>query len=134
MISEKQTAYGTAFLEQVSKDLKAEFPEMSGFSVRNLKYTRQFYQFYTKSNRQQVVADLTIEIEKEFIKIPWGHNILIFTKCESQSKALFYLKETIENNWSRDVLELQIKSDLFKRQGNAISNFGTLIFSKETNL
>lgn len=70
MISEKQTAYGTAFLEQVSKDLKAEFPDMNGFSVRNLKYTRQFYQFYTKSNRQQVVADLTIEIEKEFIKIP----------------------------------------------------------------
>lgn len=127
MISEKQTAYGTAFLEQVSKDLKAEFPDMSGFSVRNLKYTRQFYQFYTKSNRQQVVADLTIEIEKEFIKIPWGHNILIFTKCESQSKALFYLKETIENNWSRDVLALQIKSDLFKRQGNAITNFANTL-------
>lgn len=144
MITEKQTAYGTSFLEQVSKDLKAEFPEMNGLSVRNLKYTRHFYSFYTFSNRQQLVADLkTVNNEvieqqdvallspqlgdemtqQAFTKIPWGHNILIFTKAKSVTEAHFYVQETIANNWSREVLALQIKTDLYKRQGSSVTNF-----------
>jgi predicted nuclease of restriction endonuclease-like (RecB) superfamily len=94
MITEKQTAWGTGFLEQLSKDLCLEFPEMKGFSYRNLAMCRQFYQFYqfsilqqpvaeldnssSVSNRQQPVAKL--ETNSEFgqqlvAQIPWGHNI-----------------------------------------------------------
>lgn len=112
MIAEKQTAWGTQFLERLSKDLKAEFPDMEGFSVRNLKYCRQFYQFYDVEFGQQAVA-----------QIPWGHNILIFTKSKSINEAHFYIQQTIENGWSRDILSLQIKSDLFSRQGKSITNF-----------
>lgn len=60
MITEKQTAWGTKFLAQLSKDLTLEFPEMKGFSERNLKYCRQFYQFYASSFGQQAVSQLQI--------------------------------------------------------------------------
>ncbi len=136
MISDKQTSYGTNFLEQVSKDLKAEFPEMQGLSYRNLALCRQFYQFYSNSPiLQQVVAELKPSIPSPIIQqtvgqlidaasqIPWGHNILIFSKSKDTIEAQFYIGQTIENNWSRDILALQIKSNLYQRQGKSVSNF-----------
>ena len=121
MISEKQTQWGTQFLENLSIDLKSEFPEMHGFSTRNLKYIKQFYQFYSNVQiGQQAVAQFGQQLVAQ---IPWGHNILIFSKSKSLSEAKFYINETIENNWSRDVLALQIKSQLFERKGKSINNF-----------
>jgi predicted nuclease of restriction endonuclease-like (RecB) superfamily len=122
-ISEKQTAWGTQFLETLSKDLKAEFPDMEGFSVRNLKYCRQFYHFYGSEFGQQLVA-----------QIPWGHNIMIFTKAKDFPEAQFYIQQTIENGWSRDILSLQIKSDLYNRQGKAISNFSMTLPPNDSDL
>jgi predicted nuclease of restriction endonuclease-like (RecB) superfamily len=119
MIAEKQshTAWGGKFLEQISKDLKDEFPDMQGFSVRNLKYCRLFYNFYKDfAIGQQPVAQL-----------PWSHNIMIFTKSNSEIEAQFYIQQTIENNWSRDILGLQIKNKLFERQGKSITNFKTTL-------
>ena len=115
MISDKQEFYnwGDKLIDQISLDLKEEFPEMKGFSIRNIKYCRNFYTFYCNSSiGQQVVA-----------QIPWGHNILIFSKSKNISEAHFYIQQTIENNWSRDVLALQIKTNLFERNGKAINNF-----------
>lgn len=115
MISEKQEFYnwGDKLIDQISLDLKEEFPEMKGFSTRNIKYCRNFYNFYSNSSiRQQLVA-----------QIPWGHNILIFTKSKDSSEAHFYIQQTIENNWSRDILALQIKTNLFERNGKVINNF-----------
>jgi predicted nuclease of restriction endonuclease-like (RecB) superfamily len=135
MISERQTAYGTGFIPQLSKDLQEEFKEMKGLSVRNLAFCRQFYQFYSFLNLQQPVANsakLTntkgaisdLDCGYQFIlQIPWGHNILIFTKSKNLLEAHFYIQKTIENNWSRDNLALQIKTDLYKRNGKAVSNF-----------
>ncbi len=113
-ITEKQTQtqWGDGLLMQLSHDLKIEFPEMKGLSYRSLKYARQFYQFYKDSIGQQVVA-----------QIPWGHNILIISKLKDLQEAQFYLQQTIENNWSRDVLGLQIKSNLYHRKGKAVTNF-----------
>lgn len=115
MISEKQEFYnwGDKLIDQISLDLKEEFPEMKGFSTRNIKYCRNFYTFYSNSSiRQQLVA-----------QIPWGHNILIFSKSKNISEAHFYIQQTIENNWSRDILAIQIKTNLFERNGKAINNF-----------
>ena len=114
MIADKQTEtkWGDKIIEQVSKDLKHEFPDMQGLSTSNLKYCKRFYLFYHSSIGQQPVDQL-----------PWGHNILIFTKSKDISEAGFYIQQTMENNWSRDVLALQIKTNLFARQGHAISNF-----------
>lgn len=138
MISEKQTAWGSKFLENLSKDLQEEFPDMKGLSERNLKYCRMFYQFYQHELEkqpelvigQQPVAQLQ-EAEKQqnrFVQqvvaqIPWGHHILIITKIKDKKEAYFYLQQTLANHWSRDTLALQIKTDLYARSGKAISNF-----------
>jgi predicted nuclease of restriction endonuclease-like (RecB) superfamily len=114
MITEKQsqTKWGDKLIDQVARDLKTEFPDMAGLSNSNLKYCKRFYTFYQSSFGQQPVD-----------QIPWGHNILIFTKSRDIDEAGFYIKKTIENGWSRDVLGLQLKSNLYERQGKAITNF-----------
>ena len=117
MITEKQTAYGTGFLERLSKDLKAEFPAMQGFSRRTLSNTVNFYQFYSASIWQQAVAKLpqsddagksqpsvdqsrtSCELIQQsagqfwqqlVAKIPWGHNILMI--CKNNIIAEYALK------------------------------------------
>lgn len=119
MIVEKQqqTKWGDKFLEQTSLDLKEEFPKMKGFSVTNLKYCKMFYIFYKDFSISQQPVD----------QLPWGHNILIFTKSISEKEAQFYIQQTIENSWSRDILGLQIKNKLFERQGKSITNFKTTL-------
>lgn len=127
MITEQQVkaAWGDKLLPQLSKDLRAEFPDMRGFSSTNLKYCRQFYQFYQSEIGQQSVGQVVVFDFGQHIvdQLPWGHNVLIFTKSQTIAEALFYQKKTLENNWSRDILALQIKSNLFERHGKTISNF-----------
>ncbi|MCB9251727.1 MAG: DUF1016 domain-containing protein [Flavobacteriales bacterium] len=133
MIAEKQTAWGTKFLEQLSIDLQTEFPDMKGLSNRNLKYCRSFYLFYASAIGQQLVAQnknteneantIAQQLVAQLVQIPWGHNILIFTKSENTTVAIFYIQQTIENAWGRETLALQIKSQLWERQGKAINNF-----------
>jgi predicted nuclease of restriction endonuclease-like (RecB) superfamily len=172
MITEKQTAYGTGFLQQLSKDLTDAFPDMKGFSLRNLKYCRNFFEFYNSPNRQQPVAnfknvDITkgqqavallknddnvksqqlvdqfensdknpqTEIRQQAVaQIPWGHNILIFTKSSSLEEAQFYVNQTIQNGWSRNVLTLQLKTNLFERAGKAINNFSQTLTPPQSTL
>ena len=106
----EQFGYGMGFYKTVSDDLKSIFPDVKSFSPTNLKYMRYFYEMYpdavicpqvedeliTDANRPQVGDDLQI-----IFKIPWGHNKIILDKCKGNSaKALFYIRKTIENNWS----------------------------------
>ncbi len=115
-IFEKQEikGWGNSVVDNLSKDLKSEFPNIKGFSRRNLFYMKKFYSFYKGDFEkvQQLVA-----------QIPWGHNILIISKSQNINEAIFYLKEALENNWSRDILDLQISNDLYGRKGKAITNF-----------
>ena len=120
-ISEKQanSVWGSGFIDQLSKDLKAEFPDMSGFSAKNLRYCKSFYEFW-----QQPVADLQLfEGQLNIFMIPWGHHIMILQKVKIVNQAFFYVEQTLENNWSRAVLEYQIETKLHERQGNIVSNF-----------
>ncbi len=132
MISQKQasSSWGSKLIEQVAMDLKEDFPELKGLSNTNLKYCKRFYEFYSDklSNLsdsddvigQQPVDQLHFDLLKQ---IPWGHNILIFTKSNGAKEALFYIAQTLKNSWGRETLALQIKSNLFERQGKAINNF-----------
>lgn len=124
MIAEKQTAWGTQFLERLSKDLKEEFPDMEGFSKTNIYNVRRFYQFYTNDEFFHQLGG----------KIPWRHHVEIFTKSTSIDEAHFYIQQTIENAWSRDILSLQIKSDLYSRQGKAITNFSKNLPAVDSDL
>lgn len=157
MLSDKisQSKWGDKIIENVSKDLKKEFPEMKGFSVTNLKYSKRFYEYFQLSPQvvgelkninfqinsqfatdlqgfekqecifsQQVVDEFALAIISNIVsQIPWGHITIIITKIKDIKEALFYIEKTKENNWSRDTLSLQIKSNLYQRKGAAITNF-----------
>jgi predicted nuclease of restriction endonuclease-like (RecB) superfamily len=132
MLSEKikTSNWGDKVLENVSNDLKDEFPDINGLSERNLKYCRYFFEFYSQSIGQQIVAQNTNELlirQQLVAQIPWGHNIQIFSKSKTLEEAIFYIQKTKENNWSRDVLSLQIKSNLFQRLGSSITNFSNTL-------
>jgi predicted nuclease of restriction endonuclease-like (RecB) superfamily len=111
---QKNTAWGDGFLTQMANDLQAEFPGIKGFSKRNLEFMRQWYCYWQLKSQfvQQLVS-----------QIPWGHNLVILNKTQSHDEALYYVRKTIENNWSRSVLTHQIEGGLFKREGKAITNF-----------
>jgi predicted nuclease of restriction endonuclease-like (RecB) superfamily len=121
--------WGTGFIDQLSKDLKAEFPDMGGFSRTNLFAVKSFYLFYNQSIPivPQVGGQLTSSVIVPQLggqlpeaidlcsQIPWKHNVTIIQKIKKQHEALFYIQQTIENNWSRAVLEAQIETNLFQR-------------------
>lgn len=91
-IVEKQekAKWGDGFITQLSKDLKEEFPNMQGFSVRNIKYIRQWYFFYNQKDKigQQAVAQLDKEKVQQLVaQIPWGHNLKIVSKCKTIDEA-----------------------------------------------
>lgn len=133
-IVEKQldSFWGSGFFNQLSKDLKTEFPRMSGFSPTNLKYMKRFYLFYNQDDTiRQQVAD---ELEPVIFRIPWFHQVYIISKCSTIAEALFYVNHTIEYGWSRAVLEHQIDLKLYEREGKAITNFKNTLPVSQSDL
>ena len=142
-MSEKNN-YGSGFYKNISDDLKDIFPDIKSFSPTNLKYMRYFYEMYPLiGNRPQAVDDFKeTEIRPQAVDdleamfyIPWGHNRCILDKCKGdQQKALFYVKKTLENNWSRDVLLNFLDTDLYERQGKAVTNFALTLPAEQSDL
>ena len=128
---QKQSNWGDTLIEQLSKDLSAEFATAKGFSRSNLFYIRKWYLFYSENHEivPQLVALLPrVKNNDELVPqlvglIPWGHNREIITKCGTVEEALFYVTETIRHSWSRSVLLHQIESGLYHRKGKATTNF-----------
>lgn len=147
-IVEKQenAKWGTGFIDQLSKDLKAEFPDIKGFSRSNIFAIKKFYLFYQEfeivhqvggQTEVELIHQLGGQLDKNFFKcfqIPWRHNIAIIEKIKNPKEAVFYIDQTIQNNWSRAVLEYQIESNLFSRQGKAITNFKNTLPSVQGDL
>ena len=116
--------WGSKVIDRLSKDLKQEFPEMSGFSLRNLQYMRTFAVAYSdESIVQRVVAQL-----------PWGHNTSLLDKLEIQEERLWYAQKALENGWSRDILVLQITTGLYNRIGGAMTNFQQVLPPSQSDL
>lgn len=155
----KKHNWGSAVIDQLAIDLKKEFPDMDGFSRTNLYYIKQFYEFYSQGTNTLHVSEKTLKTpvnkEKKKVKkvpqavgqiqktsfipqavgqIPWGHHRLIIDKIKDYRQALFYLHQTIQNNWSRNVLALQIDTGLHKRQGKALNNFKLTLPKKQSEL
>jgi predicted nuclease of restriction endonuclease-like (RecB) superfamily len=126
--TQKRATWGDGFLQQMSVDLQNAFPGMQGFSYRNLRYIKQWYLFWCQNDLkwQQVVAILS--------KLPWGHNLVIISRAKDIDQAIFYIQQTIENNWSRAVLTHQIESGLYQRQGKAITNFKKILPKPQSDL
>ncbi len=140
----KQSSYGSAFYRTISGDLQDIFPNVKSFSTTNLKYMRYFYEMYPEAgNRQRLVDDLGQDENRQqpvddldvIFQIPWGHHVQILGKCkENPGKALFYVKKTIENNWSRAVLVNFLDTDLYERDGKAITNFSVTLPKEQSDL
>ena len=118
-----QHGWGSGVIEQLSLDLKASFVNVKGLSYTNLKYASQWYRFYSQSAiiRQQAVGEL--EMPEIFGNLPWGHHIVIISKCKTIEEALFYVKMTCSEGWSRNTLTDMIKRELHKEVGQAVTNF-----------
>ncbi len=134
---QKHAQWGSGFIDQLSKDLKEEFPEMGGFSRTNIFSMRKFYLFYNQ--RVTFVHQVGGQIDNSFIptsclRIPWRHNVLITEQTKDLDESFFYVQQTIENNWSRAVLEMQIETNLYARQGKAITNFKTTLPEIDSDL
>lgn len=128
------------YIEQLSNDIKSEFPLISGFSRSNLFNIRKFYNFYNDFSVQQPVGLNQINpIHQavglnELVLIPWGHHVLILEKTKTIDEALFYVNETIQNSWSRSILSIQLKQNLFERQGKSINNFDKTLQKNQAQL
>jgi len=123
---QKESKWGDGIIEKISNDLKKEFPNLKGFSRTNLLYMKKWYLFWSDEKVPQVVD--------EIFQIPWGHNREIITKCKTIDEALFYVKQTIKNGYSRAVLVHQIESNLYSRNKKALNNFDKHLPSIQSDL
>jgi predicted nuclease of restriction endonuclease-like (RecB) superfamily len=121
----ENAAWGSNLIEQVANELKHEFPDIKGFSRRNLFAIRQWYRFYCE--KYQFVPQTVAQI-------PWGHNRLIITKIKNIEEAEFYCIETIKHNWDRDTLESQISTKYYEKTGKAINNFSSTLPTDQSQL
>ena len=112
-------SWGNKFIETLSHDIRIEFPDVTGFSVRNLKYMAKFSATY---------PDAEI-VQRTLHNLPWRHNIVIMDKIKESALREWYIAQTIENGWSRDTLVHQIESDLYQRQiaADKTTNYNRLL-------
>lgn len=153
VLKKAEERWGTGVVEQVSLDLKAAFPGVSGFSTTNLWSMKKWYSFYSAPENIQFLHQAVGELQTKYLKdpirynqiasvdglekiqqavgefpfpfafVPWGHHVEIVNKCKDVREALYYVRRTIEENLSREALLRMIKADVFHTQGAAISNY-----------
>lgn len=116
--------YGNKFIDEVSRDLKIEFPNSTGFSVRNLKYMKKFYLEYKDDEEvQQLVA-----------QVPWGHNIVLMEKIKDKEVRKIYVEGILKNGWGRNMLSIQIDSGYHLRIGSSNNNFEKTLPALDSDL
>ena len=116
--------WGAKVVDQLAADLRRAFPEMKGFSPRNLKYMRAFAEAWPDAQIvQQAVA-----------QIPWGHNVRLLDRVADPAEREWYIRQTVEYGWSRNVLVHQIESKLYERQGRALTNFDRSLPAPQSEL
>ena len=121
---QEREGWGTKVIDRLAEDLRQAFPEMTGLSARNLKYMRAFADAWPDSEIvQRVVAQL-----------PWGHNVSLLDAVKATDERVWYARQAIEHGWSRPVLVHQIESNLFVRQGSALTNFSRTLPAQQSEL
>ena len=110
---QEEEGWGAKIIDRMAKDLKEAFPEMSGFSPRNIKYMRKFAESW---------PDFEI-VQRVVAQIPWRTNISLMDKLKDEESRIWYAYKVIENGWSKTILDLQIESRLMERSGRSVNNF-----------
>ncbi|WP_341816767.1 YhcG family protein [Wolbachia endosymbiont (group A) of Agelastica alni] len=121
---QREHGWGAKVIDQLSKDLRNAFPDMKGFSIQNLKYMRRFAGEYSENEIGQQAVD----------QLPWGHNIVIMYEIKNKEERFWYIKKSREHGWSRNILSMQIETNLYKREGKAMTNFRNKLASPQSDL
>lgn len=121
---QEQLGWGAKVVEQLSIDLRRAFPAMKGFSARNLLFMRRFAQAWPEEGIVKQLVSL----------LPWGHSIRLIQKVADPQVRLWYVRKAVEHGWSRDILVLQIDSELHRRQGAAPTNFDRTLPPQQSDL
>jgi len=124
LAAQRREGWGARVVERLATDLGRAFPDMRGFSARNLKYMRAFAEAWPD---EAIVQQLAAQI-------PWFHNCVLMDQVGEQAQREWYVRATIEHGWSRNVLVHQIESDLYGRKGKALSNFDRLLPAPQSEL
>ena len=124
LLQQSEQGWGAKIVDKLAKDLKEEFPDMKGLSVRNLKYMRAFAESY---------PDISF-VQAPLAQITWYHNITLLDKVKNSEQRLIYIEETVKNGWSRDVMVRQIESKYIDRKGISQSNFERVLPSPFSDL
>jgi predicted nuclease of restriction endonuclease-like (RecB) superfamily len=130
IVEKQQTSgWGTSVIEKLAKDLQNEFPGVEGFSRSNIFRMKAFFSAYEK------VAQAVRQFESlPIFGIPWGHNILLIQRIKNDEERLWYASKTIEHGWSRSILETWMESDLYNREGKALTNFKQTLPAPQSDL
>jgi len=105
-IINERSVWGNKFVENLSRDIKMEFPNATGYSPRNLRYMAAFAKAYPDKQLLQTLS----------AKLPWSHNTALLDKVKADEERLWYIQQTIENGWSLDGMVCQIERNLYQRQ------------------
>ncbi len=121
---QRDQGWGAKIIDRLSADLKESFPDMGGFSARNLKYMRKF----AESWPDRLIVQRTVA------QIPWRSNLTLLEKLKEPDLRLWYAEQTIEYGWSKNILAIQIKSALHKRIGQTANNFEATLPPVESDM
>jgi predicted nuclease of restriction endonuclease-like (RecB) superfamily len=121
---QESEGWGTKVIDRLAQDLKAAFPDIRGFSPRNIRYMRTFALAYPD---EQIV-------QRSAAQLPWRQTMVVLDKLKDQEQRLWYTAQSLEHGWSRDILAMQIDSDLYRRQGGAVTNFDRTLPSPQSDL
>ena len=121
-------AWGSGFLEKLSRDLMQAFPGVKGFSKRNLEHIRRWHSFWSHA------PSIAKQPASQLFAIPWWHHVTVVSKCRSHAEAWYYVQQTQAHGWSRAVLTHQIESGLWQREGQAITNFAQTLPPSQSDL
>lgn len=124
LIRQGQQGWGAKVIDRLAHDLRTNFPEMKGFSSRNLKYMRAFADGWPDPEMVQQLLH----------KLPWGHNLVLLDKLPGPETRRWYAAKAVEHNWSRNILVMQIESRLLERSGTAVTNFSLTLPKPESDL
>lgn len=143
LTQQQKLGWGSKVIEQLAKDIKKEFSDLEGFSPRNLRYMRQFAATYpdlltpekgmNAPSAHGIMEQMVIG-QQVVAQLSWSHHVILMDKVSDAAERMFYIESAVSNGWSRNVLSLQIKSNLYGRAGKAVTNFDQRLGNPQSDL
>ena len=134
---QEQQGWGAKVIDRLAHDLRTSFPEMKGFSPRDLKYMRAFAAAWTEPAMAQELlrqSESGAMVHQPLHKLPWRHHCVLLEKLKTREERAWHLRKAIEHHWSRNILVIQIESRLMERSGGAVTNFELTLPKPQSDL